>query len=164
MSRIHDTLRKLEGGKPDGSPESETGLPEGSASEPSLASESGSGVDANWTHPESERDQLTKSNALLRDFAERCPKTAWAPDPSAILYYAEEFRTPGSEEFRTLRSRLELVREGQRLQTLLITSPMPGEGKTFVAANLAQVMVWHRERHVLLIDGDLRASKLHHSL
>jgi protein-tyrosine kinase len=100
----------------------------------------------------------------LKAFAEQCPQTEWAPDPGTVLFYGDGFRTPGSEEFRTLRSRLDLIRDRQPLQTLLITSAMPGEGKTFVAANLAQVIVWQRERHVLLIDGDLRSSKLHQAL
>jgi protein-tyrosine kinase len=153
MSRIHDALKKLGEGIPGGSLESGMAPPERTASDPSAAPDSGSGVEGS-----------IKPGGLLTALAERCPQTEWAPDPSAILFYAEEFRTPGSEEFRTLRSHLELVREGQPLQTLLITSPMPGEGKTFVAANLAQVIVWQRERHVLLIDGDLRSSRLHHSL
>lgn len=110
------------------------------------------------------RNESANGAGTLRAFAEQCPQTDWAPDPATVLFYGEEFRTPGSEEFRTLRSRLDLVRERQSLQTLLVTSALPGEGKTFVAANLAQVIVWQRERHVLLIDGDLRASRLHRAL
>jgi capsular exopolysaccharide synthesis family protein len=47
---------------------------------------------------------------------------------------------------------------------LLITSSIPAEGKTFVAANLAQSIVRQPDRRVLLIDADLRASRLHQSL
>ncbi len=164
MSRIHDALKRAqEEGVPVDPVQPAVTRPEGTAPDASVWSEFGSPVEGSWTRlPQS--DGSSKAGALLTALAERCPQTEWAPDPSAILFYAEEFRTPGSEEFRTLRSRLELVRERQPLQTLLITSPLPGEGKTFVAANLAQVMVWQRERHVLLIDGDLRSSKLHQSL
>jgi protein-tyrosine kinase len=66
-----------------------------------------------------------------------------------------------TEDFRTLRSRLYLTRQKQRLQTVLVTSTLPREGKTFVAANLAQVFVRQRERRALLIDADLRWSRLH---
>jgi len=99
----------------------------------------------------------------IRDaLARSCTQTAWSPDPAAILLSDNGSRwAPGREEFRTLRSRLNLVRKTQHIQKLLVTSALPAEGKTFVAANLAQVMLWQREHHVLLIDGDLRASSLH---
>jgi capsular exopolysaccharide synthesis family protein len=50
------------------------------------------------------------------------------------------------------------------LKRILITSSIPAEGKTFVAANLAQSIIRQPERRVLLIDADLRASRLHLAL
>jgi capsular exopolysaccharide synthesis family protein len=50
------------------------------------------------------------------------------------------------------------------LKKLLVSSSLPREGKSFVAANLAQVLVKQQGRRVLLIDGDLRGSKLHSAL
>lgn len=147
MSRIHDALKKVAGEKNKG---------ETSGMGPLEATE--------LQFPQAEDERSNRPNGLLRQFTEQCPKTEWTPDPATILFQGDGFRTSGSEEFRTLRSRLDLVRQGRLLQSLLITSPMPGEGKTFVAANLAQVIVWQRERHVLLIDGDLRSSRLHQSL
>jgi capsular exopolysaccharide synthesis family protein len=67
----------------------------------------------------------------------------------------------GAEQFRTLRSRLYRIRESQALRTVLIASAAPGEGKTFVAANLAQSFVRQRGCRVLLVDGDLRSPRLH---
>jgi protein-tyrosine kinase len=67
----------------------------------------------------------------------------------------------GAEEFRKLRSHLELLREQQRLRTILLSSPLPQEGKTFACANLAQVIARQRERRVLVIDADLRLPRLH---
>jgi receptor protein-tyrosine kinase len=46
----------------------------------------------------------------------------------------------------------------------LITSALPEEGKTFTAANLAQAVSWQPERHILLVDADLRSSRLHLAL
>lgn len=164
MSRFDDALNKPGERTAGGSIDAGMALPlERTALDPSAQPESDSGAAAGWTRL-SQGEHSMKPGGLLTAFTERCPRTEWAPDPTAILFHAEDFRTPGSEEFRTLRSRLELVREGQTLQTLLITSPLPGEGKTFVAANLAQVIVWQREQHVLLIDADLRSSRLHHFL
>jgi len=67
----------------------------------------------------------------------------------------------GTEKFGTLRSRLYQIAADQPLKKLVITSSTPAEGKTFVAANLAQSFIRHAERRVLLIDSDLRASRLH---
>ena len=62
----------------------------------------------------------------------------------------------GAEEFRTLRSRLYQIREKMPLKRLLVTSALPKEGKSFVAANLGQVLVRQHGRRALLIDADLR--------
>ena len=48
-----------------------------------------------------------------------------------------------------------------RCKKMLVTSALPKEGKSFVAANLAQVLVRQHGRRVLLIDGDLRVPSLH---
>jgi len=44
---------------------------------------------------------------------------------------------------------------------VLVTSALPKEGKSFTAANLAQVLVRQHGRRVLLIDADLRGPRLH---
>ena len=70
----------------------------------------------------------------------------------------------GAERFRTLRSRLYQIAATRPLRRVLITSSVAAEGKTFIAANLAQSMVRQPDRRVLLIDADLRASRLHLAL
>jgi protein-tyrosine kinase len=67
----------------------------------------------------------------------------------------------GVEEFRTLRSRLYHAREKMALKKVLVTSALPKEGKSFTAANLAQVLVRQHGRRVLLVDADLRGPRLH---
>jgi capsular exopolysaccharide synthesis family protein len=61
---------------------------------------------------------------------------------------------------RTLRSRLNQIREKQQLRTVLITSAMPGEGKTFMTACLARMMVRQQGKRVLMIDADLRRPQM----
>lgn len=80
-----------------------------------------------------------------------------------MLFYNSE-QAPGTEEFRTLRSRLYQLREKRPLKKVLVTSSLPKEGKSFVAANLAQALARQQGRRVLLIDADLRASRLHLAL
>jgi capsular exopolysaccharide synthesis family protein len=69
--------------------------------------------------------------------------------PSAL-----DGRTPQYlESFRLLRTNLGL--DSVHGKVLLVTSPMAGEGKTIVAANLARTVAM-QGRNVLLIDGNLR--------
>ncbi|HTC57014.1 MAG TPA: CpsD/CapB family tyrosine-protein kinase [Candidatus Sulfotelmatobacter sp.] len=91
----------------------------------------------------------------------RCPQVAWNPDMETMLFMNGDDSVRGTEEFRTLRSRLYHMREKMTLKTLLVTSALPKEGKSFTAANLAQVIVRQHGRRVLLIDADLRGPRLH---
>ncbi len=67
-----------------------------------------------------------------------------------------------AESYRTLRSSLLLGADGNA-KVLIITSASPSEGKTLTAVNCATVMAQQGTR-VLLIDGDLRRSSVHHNL
>jgi capsular exopolysaccharide synthesis family protein len=80
------------------------------------------------------------------------------------VFGGTDSRKIGAEPFRTLRSRLSQIADTRKLQRILITSSVPAEGKTFVAANLAQSIIRQPNRRVLLIDADLRASRLHVAL
>jgi protein-tyrosine kinase len=90
----------------------------------------------------------------------RCPQLQWKPD-ATMLFFNGDDSAIGTEEFRTLRSRLYHMREKMTLKKLLITSALPKEGKSFTASNLAQVLVRQHGRRVLLIDADLRGPRLH---
>lgn len=90
----------------------------------------------------------------------RCPQLQWKPE-AAMLFFNGDDSTLGTEEFRTLRSRLYHMREKMTLKKLLVTSALPKEGKSFTASNLAQVLVRQHGRRVLLIDADLRGPRLH---
>jgi capsular exopolysaccharide synthesis family protein len=94
----------------------------------------------------------------------RTPQSEWSPDERTMLFFQEDDSRVGAEEFRTLRSRLYQIREKMQLQRLLVTSALPKEGKSFVAANLAQVLVRQHGRRALLIDADLRNPGMHRHL
>jgi capsular exopolysaccharide synthesis family protein len=91
----------------------------------------------------------------------RCAQTQWRPDPKTMLFFGQDENGRGTEQFRTLRSRLYQMREKMSLKKILVTSALPKEGKSFVAANLSQVLVKQHGRRVLLIDADLRVPSLH---
>jgi len=91
----------------------------------------------------------------------RCPQIEWKPDEKTMLFFNGDDNARGTEEFRTLRSRLYHTREKMALKKILVASALPKEGKSFTAANLAQVLVRQHGRRVLLIDADLRGPRLH---
>ena len=72
----------------------------------------------------------------------------------------EQPRSPISEAFRILRTRIQFSSIAHSCHQILITSAVPGEGKSVTAANLAIVMA-QAGHHVLLIDADLRKPTQH---
>lgn len=103
---------------------------------------------------------------LLRyeELLKQCAHPKWNLDPRFSVFENEETKKSAAERFRTLRSRLYQIAGTHNLKRILVTSSLPAEGKTFVAANLAQSIVRQPDRRVLLIDADLRASSLHQTL
>jgi capsular exopolysaccharide synthesis family protein len=91
----------------------------------------------------------------------QCRHIDWKIDPRFSVFAGESMFPHGAEKFRTLRSRLHQIAATRPLKRVLVTSSLPDEGKTFIASNLAQSMIRQESKQVLLIDGDLRASRLH---
>lgn len=76
------------------------------------------------------------------------------------LIAVREPRSPIVEAFRSLRSNIQFSAVDRPIQTLLLTSSGPVEGKSTIAANLAVVMA-HIGKRVILIDADLRRPTVH---
>jgi protein-tyrosine kinase len=106
---------------------------------------------------------ITHSAGYLKfdDLRKHCAHPQWHMDPNVNVFINPALTAHGSEQFRTLRSRLYQMRSAQTLRTLLVTSSVPAEGKTFVTNNLAQAIVRQPDRRALIIDADLRCSRLH---
>jgi protein-tyrosine kinase len=90
-----------------------------------------------------------------------CRRTQWKADPRFSVFADEAIFRHGAEKFLTLRSRLFQIAATRPLKRVLVTSSVPEEGKTFTASNLAQSITRQENKRVLLIDGDLRASRLY---
>lgn len=65
-----------------------------------------------------------------------------------------------SESIKTLRTNLEFSSVEKTIRTILITSSIPGEGKSFISSNLA-ISFAQANKRVLIIDADMRKGRLH---
>lgn len=65
-----------------------------------------------------------------------------------------------SETFRTIRSNLEFISNQPGSKLISVTSTISGEGKTFVAINLAGILAF-AEKRVIIVDADMRKPKIH---
>jgi capsular exopolysaccharide synthesis family protein len=67
-----------------------------------------------------------------------------------------------SEQYRNIRTNLQFSSVDKNVQSILVTSPEAGDGKSTTSANLAVVLVQQGHK-VLLIDADLRKPSAHYS-
>lgn len=68
-------------------------------------------------------------------------------------------KSPIAEMFRTLRTNIQFMNSKNSLKTILVTSTMPGEGKSWVSSNLAITFAQSGKR-VCLVDADMRKGRL----
>jgi protein-tyrosine kinase len=163
MSRIHEALKKAE---LDGSAVTRLTELRPAERETAVASNQEGLVQLAEVKSENNllpRADLSQNTRSLRfeDISAKCSKVSWRPDPSMNVFVKPSLNLEAAEQFRTLRSRLYHLRADNSMRVVLITSPISGDGKTFVASNLAQAIVRQPDRRVLLIDADLRSSRLH---
>jgi len=105
--------------------------------------------------PDIEEALPAKSDFDMEDV----PRHTWRPFITSFPTLAD--RGASVEQFRSLRSRIYQARYEAPLKTILVSSGMPAEGKSFVTANLAMSLARNGINHTLLIDGDLRRPTLH---
>ena len=65
-----------------------------------------------------------------------------------------------SEDIRTIRTNLMFTSSDEESQVILVTSYIPGEGKSFISSNLATAFA-QTDETTLLIDCDLRLGRIH---
>lgn len=156
MSRIHEALKLAEAqrlparGGPEASP-----LDSGREGPAWRAMEA-----LHWTSPEG-RSTSGDHSGRLEELRRRCIRPGWSLSPNVDVFSTEQPSPLCAEQFHNLRSGLYRLREKKPVRSLLITSALPGEGKTFVALNLALAVARQPEKQILLIDANLRASRLH---
>lgn len=163
MSRIHEALKKAELERA-AALSAEPATPIVSTVAPASMDSPASGAPFAATAvlgPPRAVEGLTGDFLRFDDLRARCSHPTWKIDPNVNIFFNPDLSARGAEQFRTLRSRLYQLRNTLTIKTLLVTSSIPGEGKTFVSNNLAQAITRQADRRVLLIDADIRCSRLH---
>jgi capsular exopolysaccharide synthesis family protein len=141
MSRVHDALRRAE--------------------------QAGSFVPAGSPPPAP--DRLPTATATVepqhkpaKGLLELVQTIEFDPSQDALMIDPRHPHNAPSEEFRTLRTRLNHMQSLQPIHTAVITSPSPAEGKSFAAVNLALAEAQLAGNFTLLCDFDFRRPIVHH--
>ena len=101
------------------------------------------------------------TDLIAEDFGGAETYTVYGREVDTHLVTMLSPMSTASEAFRGLRTSVQFSRPDTVIETLLVTSASPGEGKSTVAANLAVVMA-QAGRRTLLVDADLRRPRVHH--
>jgi len=162
MSRIHEALKKAEQERATVQAMEVAPSPQDAAPTASDWKSSASvATMAEVTPATASAGTMASDYLRFDDLRARCAHPEWHVDPNVNVFVNPGLSSHAAEQFRTLRSRLYQLRSDQPLRTLLVTSSIPGEGKTFVTANLAQAIVRQPDRRALIIDSDLRCARVH---
>jgi capsular exopolysaccharide synthesis family protein len=94
---------------------------------------------------------------LLRNRAKTISKRLPSPAPIWMLFQPD---SPAAEAFRATRTSIMLSRAGGA-KVLLVTSCVPGEGKSTVTSNLAVAFAQH-DKKVIVVEADMRRPRMKH--
>jgi receptor protein-tyrosine kinase len=97
----------------------------------------------------------------LHGLLDKVQEVAFNPAPEAHLIDATRPHEAPTEEFRTLRTRLNHLQSLQPIHSVVVTSPSPAEGKSLAAVNLALAQSHLAGNLTLLADFDFRRPIVH---
>ena len=106
------------------------------------------------------RTQEDVENKLGLPFLGVVPLTPFPKKQVAYNHLLLQEHSLIAESIRNLRTMVDFAEVAQKSKSFMVTSSVQGEGKSYVAANLAVAIAQTGEK-VLLIDGDLRRSTIH---
>lgn len=76
------------------------------------------------------------------------------------IIVVENPKSPEAEMFRNLRTNIQFMNAGSEKKVMIVTSTVPGEGKSYVTGNLAAAFA-QLDKKVLIIDTDMRKGRQH---
>jgi len=105
-------------------------------------------------------DELKKLLPSYIGFLGMLPKVVAENKNSQLVVHLQP-KSALAESYRHIRSNLQFVLDDSKPNVIAVSSSISGEGKTFVALNLAGIFAMMGKK-VLVIDLDLRKPKIHH--
>lgn len=149
MSRVHDALRRAaQGGY------TEPHTPRQPLDPPTTSS-------AARAYASAVASKTLEALPGLEGLLDRVQEVVWTPTPDSLLIDPTRPLQAPTEEFRTLRTRLNHMQSLQPIQTVVVTSPSPAEGKSFTAMNLALAQAQLAGSRILIGDFDFRRPIVH---
>src|SRR5436305_497561 len=146
MSRVHEALRRAENAAPHAAPAGN-----GTVHEPPPV------VPGRATAAATRPVVIDPMQGLL----ERVREIPFRPSHEALLIDPNHPHEAPTEEFRSLRTRLNHMQTLQPIHTAVVTSPSPAEGKSFAAVNFALSQAQLANNPTLLCDFDFRRPIIH---
>jgi protein-tyrosine kinase len=143
MSRVHDALRKA----------AQPGAPPPAVDRPV--------IDHNMA---STAATVSDEPMTLLEALERIEEVPFNPSQDSLLIDPTRPHEAPTEEFRSLRTRLNHMQTLQPIRTVVVTSASPAEGKSFAAMNLALTQSQLAGKRVLIADFDFRRPIVHNLL
>ena len=144
MSRVHEALRRAE-----------------QAGVPSAVPGQAATVSVDQLSGRVNAAVATETQQLADDVLRKIKIIPFKQSDEAMLIDPTRPNEAPTEEFRTLRTRLNHMQSLQPIHTTVITSPSPAEGKSFAAANLALAQSQLAGNYTLLADFDFRRPIVH---
>lgn len=151
MSRIHEALEKARQQQSGGAPELPN-VQEIIAAGPVVPEPAQVADFASDGGPLEMLEPDADSGSILA----HCHQQDWPTHGCNLIFLAGETHAAAQEQFRTLRSRLYQLQGDGALKVIVVSSAIPGEGKSFVSANLSHAFALQNDRRVLVIDADIR--------
>lgn len=108
------------------------------------------------------KDSHTAKESALTKLINNLPYGRLGGRKSASAYYGYGGNNESSflEAIRVLHTNIRMLSSDRPIRSIIISSPLPGDGKSTVAARLAQVATAMGQR-VLVVDTDLRKPQIH---
>jgi len=106
------------------------------------------------------RTQEDVENKLGLPFLGIVPMTRQVKEQTSYNHLILQEHSLISESIRNLRTMVDFAEVGSKTKSVIVSSSVQGEGKSYVAGNLAVAIAQAGER-VLIVDGDLRRSNIH---
>jgi Mrp family chromosome partitioning ATPase len=111
--------------------------------------------DISSASPEQFLEALENADVYLPVSTEVSPVS---PESRVVVHSSP--RSAGADRFRLAQIRLRNIQASRRIQSLLITSPLPGDGKSTASLNLATVLAVKDRPPVLLLEADVHRPAL----